>query len=89
MLIDFNDHVYGCAVNRIQAFYKIATVNVLIIEPKKINSNLEMVLIWNQKRIIDLEWFFNKNGSSIRTVLTKRANLEKLNGCGLQTGQNR
>ncbi len=44
------------------------TVNVL--NPKK--------FIWNQKRIIDVEW------SSIRTVLTKRANLEKLNGCGLQ-----
>ncbi len=35
-------------------------ITVLIIEPKKI---MEMVLIWNQKRIIDLEWFFNKNGS--------------------------
>ncbi len=40
-----------------------------------------MVLIWNQKRIIDLEWFewfFNKNGSY------QKSEFEKLNGCGLQ-----
>ncbi len=32
--------------------YVYITVNVLIIEPKKINSNLEMVLIWNQKELL-------------------------------------
>ncbi len=37
-----------------------------------------MVLIWNQKRIIDLEWFFNKNGSY------QKSEFGKVDGCGLQ-----
>ncbi len=44
-----------------------------------------MVLIWNQKRIIDLEWFFNKSGSYQKSEFGKVEWVHVV----YKTGQNR